>query len=345
MNNSQQGISLREYIKTKHDAETARITWNHEKTLHKIARQTNHLIFNIRCSKAGLLPSSIQILPPIRTKRGYDIAEKAAGRFLRERILVTHFKKAKLKKEAEELRKNLARRLDWKDYDAILEKHDLCAEKTFNNTKKPHIEKFRRMQKNTTHWEQQQEIDLNKWVVKLSSRTLTDAEEQVLRRGLNFAPTPRRIPYIDIVAAVEGVTRHLNTEEANELRGSVCSLLKRARPPSSNMDKEERAALKTFRQDKNIVVLPADKGNATVVMDSARYEEKVTSLLEDPIYKRFKRDPTAATERKVLKEVRELEKKELIPRNLGSRIKPSASKSPNYAVYQRFIKQTSQCGQ
>ena len=190
------------------------------------------------------------------------------------------------------------------------------------------MEKFRRMQQNTTYGEQQQEIDLNKWVVNLSSRTLTNAEERVLRRGLNFAPTPRRIPYIDIIAAVEGVTRHLNTEEASELRGSVCSLLKRARPPSSNMDKEERAALKTLRQDKNIVVLPADKGNATVVMDSARYEEKVTSLLEDPIYKRVKRDPTAATERKVLKEVRELEKKELIPRNLGTRIKPSASKSP-----------------
>ena len=48
-----------------------------------------------------------------------------------------------------------------------------------------------------------------------------------------------------------------------------------------------------------------------------RIGAKVASLLESPIYKRVERDPTAATERKVLKEVKDLEKKELILRNLG----------------------------
>ena len=51
-------------------------------------------------------------------------------------------------------------------------------------------------------------------------------------------------------------------------------------------------------------------------MDAAQYKEKVASLLEDPVYEKVKRDPTSATERKMLKEVRELEKKELIPKNL-----------------------------
>ena len=214
------------------------------------------------------------------------------------------------------------------DYDTILEKSEICAEKTFNNTKKWHMEKFLRMQKKETNTKQQQEIDQNKWVVNMSSRSLTDTEERVLRRGLNFAPTPRGIPYIDMIAAVEGVARHLPNEEASELRGSVCGLLKRAKIPPSNMHKGERIALQNLRQDKNIAILPADKGNATVVMDAVEYERKMTNLLEDPIYKRVKRDPTVATERKVLKEVRELEKKELIPRNLGTRLKPSASTSP-----------------
>ena len=64
------------------------------------------------------------------------------------------------------------------------------------------------------------------------------------------------------------------------------------------------------------------------MMDSTEYEEKVMSLLENPIYKRVERDSTLATERKVLKVVRDLEKKELIPTNLGIRLKPSASTSP-----------------
>ena len=92
----------------------------------------------------------------------------------------------------------------------------------------------------------------------------------------------------------------LGGEEASELRGSVCSILKRARPPSQNLDKDERTVLKTLRQDRTITILPADKGNATVVMDTEEYERKVKSLLEEAVYKKVKKDPTQATERKVV---------------------------------------------
>ena len=46
------------------------------------------------------------------------------------------------------------------------------------------------------------------------------------------------------------------------------------------IDKDERTALKTLRQDETITILPADKGNATVVMDTEEYKQKVKSLLE-----------------------------------------------------------------
>ena len=114
---------------------------------------------------------------------------------------------------------------------------------------------------------------------------------------------------MDIAAAVEGVASRLGTEVASELRGRVCGVLRKARPPPSNLHKE-RTALRTLKQDKSIVVLPADKGNATVIiMDTDKDEEKITDLLKDPVYRKVRRDPTAATERVVLKEVRELEKK------------------------------------
>ena len=62
----------------------------------------------------------------------------------------------------------------------------------------------------------------------------------------------------------------------------------------SFLDRSERAALKLLKEDKDITVLPADKGNATVVMDTAQYE-KVKNLLADPVYKKLKKDPTPAT--------------------------------------------------
>ena len=55
---------------------------------------------------------------------------------------------------------------------------------------------------------------------ELSSGTLTDTKKQVLQQGQNFAPTPRRIPGKDVVAAVR-VTHRANTKETSELRGNI----------------------------------------------------------------------------------------------------------------------------
>ena len=44
---------------------------------------------------------------------------------------------------------------------------------------------------------------ISKWVVNMFSRKLSSAEEEILHLGLNFAPTPSRLPLIDIVAAIE----------------------------------------------------------------------------------------------------------------------------------------------
>ena len=131
---------------------------------------------------------------------------------------------------------------------------------------------------------------------------------------------------MDIAAAIEGVAHGMGDKEAaSDLRGSVCSILRGANPPPPNLSKDERAALKALKEDVNTIVLPADKGNAAVqvVMDAAQYEEKMKDLLADTVYKKVKRDPTPATERNVLNEVRDLE---LIPRDLGAKLKPTASK-------------------
>ncbi|CAH2017764.1 unnamed protein product [Acanthoscelides obtectus] len=45
-------------------------------------------------------------------------------------------------------------------------------------------------------------------------------------------------------------------------------------------------------KDENVQVLPADKGNATVVMDTEDYTSKINDLLDRSTYKRLTRDPT-----------------------------------------------------
>ena len=66
------------------------------------------------------------------------------------------------------------------------------------------------------------------------------------------------------------------------------------------MTKDERQALKRLETDENIVILPADKGRVTVVMDKTDYYDKMDTLVNDKqTYEELKRDPTPTLQRKL----------------------------------------------
>ena len=51
-----------------------------------------------------------------------------------------------------------------------------------------------------------------------------------------------------------------------------------------------------MKKNKDIMILPADKGKSTVVMDTLDYEEKVTNMLADrKTYEELTTDPTLST--------------------------------------------------
>ncbi|GJQ77914.1 hypothetical protein Trydic_g6734 [Trypoxylus dichotomus] len=51
--------------------------------------------------------------------------------------------------------------------------------------------------------------------------------------------------------------------------------------------------------DRNIKILPADKGNATVIMDVGTYNIKIHEIINEGKYKELKKDPTASVESKI----------------------------------------------
>lgn len=138
-------------------------------------------------------------------------------------------------------------------------------------------------------------------VVNLSSKQLTTPQVQVLARGLNFAPAPRCIPQAHIVVSVEAATAQSDATEDQPTKGriGVIGALSRARLPPRNILPEEMKAVE-FAKNEDIIVLLADKGWATVVMDHDDYSSKLLALLEDQdTYQPVDRDPTAALERKM----------------------------------------------
>ena len=87
-------------------------------------------------------------------------------------------------------------------------------------------------------------------------------------------------------------------------------------------------AIKELRKDKDIVILPADKGNATVVMDRTEYVSKMNLMLEDKAYTRLKKDPTSKIERKITKSIRALEDEGYIGDKERKHLSPQCSTPP-----------------
>nr|XP_012143822.1 PREDICTED: uncharacterized protein LOC105662853 [Megachile rotundata] len=64
------------------------------------------------------------------------------------------------------------------------------------------------------------------------------------------------------------------SKQANEIRRLTTNTLKSAKTPTPNLTKSEQKALQDIRKRKDILILPADKGNMTVIMDRNEYDSK-----------------------------------------------------------------------
>ena len=128
------------------------------------------------------------------------------------------------------------------------------------------------------------ENTVSDWVMNISSSPLTMHQRSLLARGMNFSPTPKRIPTPQIIAEVEGAFKRSEAcdNTIKDVRQKIIGAL--SRPPRGlfpNLSPQERKALKELKDKKDIIILPADKGKKTVVMDTTAYEEKLFELLDN----------------------------------------------------------------
>lgn len=79
--------------------------------------------------------------------------------------------------------------------------------------------------------------------------------------------------------------------DAEELRGDICRLLTTAKPLDGYVTTREWKALQALCRDNSIVVLKVDKGNATVILDSGEYRNKVHAILQNGAFKMILKDP------------------------------------------------------
>ena len=93
------------------------------------------------------------------------------------------------------------------------------------------------------------------------------------------------------------------------VRVKVRSILRRAKHPPKNIQKDVFNALIALKKDPDRLVSFADMGNGVVVMEKQQYHDKALSLLNDKSkHAVLNSDPTSKTQRKLNKMLLDLKK-------------------------------------
>ena len=116
---------------------------------------------------------------------------------------------------------------------------------------------------------------------------------------------------------------------AAKARINVIGAVSRAKMPSRNITSKELKALKELANDKDILILPAEKGRATVVMDRTDYDERMQQMLsEESTYQLIENGPTPSLERKINGQLMSLKQSGQLPSEVYAHLRSSAGRVP-----------------
>ncbi|XP_037514993.1 uncharacterized protein LOC119391383 [Rhipicephalus sanguineus] len=262
-----------------------------------------HLDFTKTCREMNVVPRSLQLKRLVHTAEGNKIIAKAEQRLLNARIHECH---SVFKKELDLffLRRQLRYRLP----------------NVF-----PSLEEFARNVAATTARKQQ----------------LSPTEHSVLAKRYNFNVTTAHPSLPRIIAATEeGIRRLDNGIRENVRLKAIGVLSKIGKRREHNISRKENNAIRSLRNDENIVIPPADKGNAMVVLDREAYSDQVRDLLHSPAYETLAKDPTSRVQRELNKLLADIFKRYLEARTTNLQLICRSGSAPGFYGLPKIHKPT-----
>ena len=146
----------------------------------------------------------------------------------------------------------------------------------------------------------------------MSNEHITNDEFELLSLDLKFTPTPMNDPSTDIASRIQPTIRILPNGMQSSIANYISHLL--LNPPSKrdNLQPHQRRALKNLKAKKQrLCILPADKGNATVLLSHEQYHSKMTEHISSGPYTLLQRDPTSSLPGKVDRVLKKLKEEKI----------------------------------
>ena len=172
-------------IKIKYGMTTAALVRKYVGSAIRIARHKEHLTFAHRCQRYGVVPSFLRVKLLVRNTLGIKIAERSSRQFLSALIGRCHSAINGIEESMTLLLNQLVNVLSVEEVEDVRAHTARAQSITAIKCKAIQKEKFNKMM-------EKKRVPLDsRWVVNLSDRELSTNEEAVLKKGLNFAVTPR----------------------------------------------------------------------------------------------------------------------------------------------------------
>jgi hypothetical protein len=230
------------------------------------------------------------------------------------------------------------------DFQSFNEKVKISTEKHFISVQRTQIRKFEQLI-NTPHqsFPAYNHPNTDKWLVNLTNISVPDEVQEVLKLGEKYSiPIPnQKIPMEDLISSIESSIYSLDDPIKIEIRNKVTNILTNFKNSPDKLTCSEvkfthlhRNAILFLKANPSLLILTADKGNVTVIMNRDDYNQKVQALLGDTnTYTLQRRDPTASIQTKVNSYLSRMEKEQLIDPSDGKSLRSYVSTIPKlYAL-------------
>ena len=318
-------MSLKEYVTAIYGNSLYKDTSKLQDFKVKYARAKNQLVFLERCLHHSIIPKFLNIRCPVKSNEAKEVTNQYKRRML---VSTKRDTKRRLRHyiyNVNKLEASVREKVSEQDYDSIISAVNKSKEQSFLESKQKLKNKFELLYKSQKPNVIKQNQIVKNAVLNLVNDEIPKHHEDLLNLGPKFVPTSNRIPYMEIITKTE--KKALELERSNEhvkaeqLRQSISDILKKAKPPKSNLNKTQKTALKELKSEENIRIYPFDKGSGFVRIKHEDAIKKIEEQIGET--KVCTDDPTNSLIRQFQNKLRNLKKEEKLDDKLYRKLYPT----------------------
>lgn len=289
-------------------------------------RASNSKEFLLKCRRYGFTPKfihnwtnqvrKIQLEDPFDRKRMVNDCHNFHTKILNTIINSSVKKWKKLQKQNEAMRTQLLHlNSDHNNTATIVKIHeDSLFEWQINNS----VRLENKFTKLRTAFHRTNNINTeDKWLKNLTSLTIPDDTKWMMSLGVKFSPPTKRaeFPIFSFIAETERCIETIADRDRRELiRAKISNALSKGiartntvTPLDRYIIEAKKSTIQFLKENKEVILVQADKGGASVLMYRDEYHRKMNEILSDPNYELIAENPLHKLRNKSNSLINELE--------------------------------------